>query len=198
MLYSKDLLPELATGDATRARRLARHRPQAAVRARNQGGRRPAADVPATADAHRRRARRVRRRLGPGDDRRRARRNRRRDRRRVRPRSRTRKSSPIDEDTCEALGRRTSTKSTKRWEFELPEDGDYDTIGGFVFSRVGPRAAPPANRSCGRTRSASPCWKPPAAASTASASNASPPPAAKARSLLDERIGDADDRGCSG
>ena len=80
-LYSKDLLPELAKVARPIAAAACRAAAQAAVRARDEAGRRPAEGVPKEPHAHRRRARRIRRRLGPGDDRRRARRNRRRDRR---------------------------------------------------------------------------------------------------------------------
>ena len=43
----------------------------------------------------------------------------------------------IDEDTCEALGRTHIDEINEAMSLELPEDGDYDTIGGLVFSELG-------------------------------------------------------------
>lgn len=43
----------------------------------------------------------------------------------------------LSEDTCEALGRAHVDEINERLSIELPEDGDYDTIGGFVFSELG-------------------------------------------------------------
>ena len=80
ILYSKDLLPELAKGPDEPRRPLTAVIAQAAVRAGNQAGRRPAAMVSKEPHAHCRRAGRVRRRLRPGHDRRRAGRDRRRNR----------------------------------------------------------------------------------------------------------------------
>ncbi|MBX3434412.1 MAG: HlyC/CorC family transporter [Pirellulales bacterium] len=48
----------------------------------------------------------------------------------------------IDEDTCEALGRAHVDEINSELGLELPEDGDYDTIGGFVFSELGRVPAP--------------------------------------------------------
>jgi CBS domain containing-hemolysin-like protein len=43
----------------------------------------------------------------------------------------------IDERTAEALGRVHIDEINERLAVELPEDDDYDTIGGFVFSQLG-------------------------------------------------------------
>lgn len=43
----------------------------------------------------------------------------------------------IDEDTCEALGRAHVDEINTTMKLELPEDGDFDTIGGFVFTELG-------------------------------------------------------------
>jgi CBS domain containing-hemolysin-like protein len=43
----------------------------------------------------------------------------------------------IDQDTVEALGRAHIDEINAAINFELPEDGDYDTIGGLVFSELG-------------------------------------------------------------
>src|SRR6185295_1400583 len=43
----------------------------------------------------------------------------------------------IDDDTCEALGRAHIDEINEAMDLELPEDGDYDTIGGLVFSELG-------------------------------------------------------------
>src|SRR5262245_51690896 len=43
----------------------------------------------------------------------------------------------IDDDTCEALGRTHIDEINEAMNLELPEDGDYDTIGGLVFSELG-------------------------------------------------------------
>lgn len=43
----------------------------------------------------------------------------------------------IDERTCEALGRAHVDEINDRMNVQLPEDGDFDTIGGFVFSELG-------------------------------------------------------------
>jgi CBS domain containing-hemolysin-like protein len=44
---------------------------------------------------------------------------------------------PGGEDVCEALGRAHVDEINEAMGLELPEDGDYDTIGGFVFSELG-------------------------------------------------------------
>jgi CBS domain containing-hemolysin-like protein len=43
----------------------------------------------------------------------------------------------IDQDTVEALGRTHIDEINAAMNLELPEDGDYDTIGGLVFSELG-------------------------------------------------------------
>jgi CBS domain containing-hemolysin-like protein len=43
----------------------------------------------------------------------------------------------IDERTCEALGRTHIDEINEAMNLELPEDGDYETIGGLVFSELG-------------------------------------------------------------
>ncbi len=48
----------------------------------------------------------------------------------------------IDDDVCEALGRAHIEEINELMGFDLPEDKDFDTIGGFVFAEFGhvPRA----------------------------------------------------------
>lgn len=43
----------------------------------------------------------------------------------------------IDEDTYEALGRTHVDEINEAMGLDLPEDADFDTIGGFVFSELG-------------------------------------------------------------
>ncbi|HEY4234846.1 MAG TPA: hemolysin family protein [Lacipirellulaceae bacterium] len=43
----------------------------------------------------------------------------------------------IDDDTCEAVGRAHLEEINAQMGFELPEDKDFDTIGGFVFAEFG-------------------------------------------------------------
>jgi len=43
----------------------------------------------------------------------------------------------IDDDTCEALGRAHVHEINSLMGFELPEDEDFDTIGGFAFAEFG-------------------------------------------------------------
>jgi putative hemolysin len=43
----------------------------------------------------------------------------------------------IDQDTVEALGRTHIDEINEEMNLELPEDGDFDTIGGLVFSELG-------------------------------------------------------------
>ncbi len=43
----------------------------------------------------------------------------------------------IDEDTCVALGRTHVDEINEALNIKLPDDGDFDTIGGFVFSELG-------------------------------------------------------------
>jgi CBS domain containing-hemolysin-like protein len=43
----------------------------------------------------------------------------------------------IDEDMCEALGRAHIDEINELMGFELPEDANFDTIGGFVFAEFG-------------------------------------------------------------
>jgi CBS domain containing-hemolysin-like protein len=48
----------------------------------------------------------------------------------------------IDDDVCETLGRAHIEEINELMGFELPEDKDFDTIGGFAFAEFGhvPRA----------------------------------------------------------
>jgi CBS domain containing-hemolysin-like protein len=43
----------------------------------------------------------------------------------------------IDDDTCEALGRTHVDEINSVMGFDLPENEDFDTIGGFVFAEFG-------------------------------------------------------------
>jgi len=43
----------------------------------------------------------------------------------------------IDENTFEALGRTHVDEINEAMKIELPDDGDFDTIGGFVFTELG-------------------------------------------------------------
>ena len=43
----------------------------------------------------------------------------------------------IDEDTCIALGRTHVDEINEKMHLDLPEDGDFDTIAGFVFTELG-------------------------------------------------------------
>jgi putative hemolysin len=43
----------------------------------------------------------------------------------------------IDDDACEALGRAHIEEINELMGFDLPEDKDFDTIGGFVFAEFG-------------------------------------------------------------
>jgi len=43
----------------------------------------------------------------------------------------------IDEASCEALGKVHIDEINERLELDLPDDDDFDTIGGFVFSMLG-------------------------------------------------------------
>lgn len=43
----------------------------------------------------------------------------------------------IDDDTCEAVGRAHVDKINAAMGFDLPESEDFDTIGGFVFAEFG-------------------------------------------------------------
>lgn len=43
----------------------------------------------------------------------------------------------IDETTAEALGKVHVDEVNQRLNIDLPDDGDFDTIGGFVFSELG-------------------------------------------------------------
>ena len=43
----------------------------------------------------------------------------------------------LDEDTCEALGRTHVDVINETMKLELPDDGDFDTIAGFVFTELG-------------------------------------------------------------
>jgi CBS domain containing-hemolysin-like protein len=44
---------------------------------------------------------------------------------------------PLDDGVCEALGRAHVDEINEFLGIELPEDADYDTIGGFVFTELG-------------------------------------------------------------
>ena len=65
-------------------------------------------------------------------------------------------------------------------DLDLPEDGDLRHDRRVRLLRTGPRSVSGRSDRLARTRCASPCWKPPAAASTACASNASKTANAKA------------------
>jgi CBS domain containing-hemolysin-like protein len=43
----------------------------------------------------------------------------------------------IDDQTVEILARVHLDEINEQFDLEIPEDGDYDTIGGFVFSQLG-------------------------------------------------------------
>jgi CBS domain containing-hemolysin-like protein len=43
----------------------------------------------------------------------------------------------IDDDSCEALGRAHVDQINAQMGFDLPENEDFDTIGGFVFAEFG-------------------------------------------------------------
>ena len=43
----------------------------------------------------------------------------------------------IDDDVCEALGRAHVDEINEVMGFDLPENEDFDTIGGFVFAEFG-------------------------------------------------------------
>jgi CBS domain containing-hemolysin-like protein len=43
----------------------------------------------------------------------------------------------IDDDTCEALGQAHIDEINESMGFDLPEEEDFDTIGGFVFAEFG-------------------------------------------------------------
>jgi CBS domain containing-hemolysin-like protein len=43
----------------------------------------------------------------------------------------------IDDDVCEALGRAHIDEINDAMSFDLPEEEDFDTIGGFVFAEFG-------------------------------------------------------------
>jgi CBS domain containing-hemolysin-like protein len=43
----------------------------------------------------------------------------------------------IDDDVCEPLGRAHIDEINAAMDFDLPEEEDYDTIGGFVFAEFG-------------------------------------------------------------
>lgn len=43
----------------------------------------------------------------------------------------------LDNDTCEALGRTHVDVINEKMKLQLPDDGDFDTIGGFVFTELG-------------------------------------------------------------
>jgi CBS domain containing-hemolysin-like protein len=43
----------------------------------------------------------------------------------------------IDDDVCEALGRAHVEEINSTMDFDLPEDENFDTVGGFVFTEFG-------------------------------------------------------------
>lgn len=43
----------------------------------------------------------------------------------------------LDDGLCEALGKVHIDEINEQLDLQLPEDGDFDTIGGFVFSALG-------------------------------------------------------------
>ena len=43
----------------------------------------------------------------------------------------------VDDHTVEVLARVHLDEINERFDLDIPEDGDYDTIGGFVFSQLG-------------------------------------------------------------
>ena len=43
----------------------------------------------------------------------------------------------LDDGLCEALGKIHIDEINERLDLRLPDDGDFDTIGGFVFSELG-------------------------------------------------------------
>jgi CBS domain containing-hemolysin-like protein len=43
----------------------------------------------------------------------------------------------VDDDVCEAIGTAHIDEINETMGFELPEDADFDTIGGFVFAEFG-------------------------------------------------------------
>ncbi len=43
----------------------------------------------------------------------------------------------IDDNICEALGRTHVDEVNEAMKINLPDDGDFDTIGGFVFTEIG-------------------------------------------------------------
>jgi CBS domain containing-hemolysin-like protein len=45
--------------------------------------------------------------------------------------------SPIDKDTLEVDARVHVEEVNEALEIAIPDNGDYDTIGGFVFSTLG-------------------------------------------------------------
>lgn len=48
----------------------------------------------------------------------------------------------LGDDVCEAMGRAHVDEINDLMRFSLPDDGDFDTIGGFVFSELGRIPAP--------------------------------------------------------
>ena len=43
----------------------------------------------------------------------------------------------LDNDTCEALGRTHVDVINEKMNLDLPDDGEFDTIAGFVFTELG-------------------------------------------------------------
>jgi len=70
----------------------------------------------------------------------------------------------ISENTSEALGKIHLDELNDRLRLDLPEDQEYDTIGGFVFAELG--RIPEVASSFSGTTCGLPCSTPPAAASS--------------------------------
>ena len=43
----------------------------------------------------------------------------------------------LDDGLCEALGKVHVDEVNERLDLDLPDEGDFDTIGGFMFSELG-------------------------------------------------------------
>ena len=164
ILYIKDLLPELAKPPQDRVQPWTKLLRQPVFVPETKPVDALLQDFQREAAPHGRRAGRIRRRLRRGDHGGRAGGDRRRDRRRIRQR-RGRADPPAGRRACaKRWAASTSTTLNEQLGLELPEDADFDTIGGFVFSELG--HIPWSARSWSGTTSASRCWRPLAAASS--------------------------------
>jgi CBS domain containing-hemolysin-like protein len=132
---ARDIVQVLATGKLHETPS-AKHRALGLLRARDQAH--PRADERAAARAHgaRDRARRVRRHRGPGHDRRHRRRDRGRDPRRVR-RGRTARCAPPPGGAAEVDATLHVSEVNELLELDLPEESDFETLGGFVLAQLG-------------------------------------------------------------